>query len=128
MKSKIVDSNIFLRFLLRDVEHQYIKAKEFFNQIEKGMFVGEVSILVIDEVIWALGKYYHVERKRFVPEVKKILSLRNIKIIESKKDLIFSILDRLSNSKIDFTDFYLSKIAGDKEILSFDKDFLKLYK
>lgn len=126
MKKVILDSNIFIRFLIKDIPVQFSTTQELFIKIESNKLVAYVSILVINEVIWILENYYELDRKIYLPQLIKILALKNIRIIETKKSLIFQILEEMQNTKIDFTDYYLSGMSDKREIISFDKDFKKM--
>ena len=53
-----VDTNVFLRFFVRDVESFYQKAKELFEKAEKGTVKLETNDLVIAEIVWVLESYY----------------------------------------------------------------------
>lgn len=126
-KEVILDSNIFIRFLVGDIKDQSEKAQVIFNNIEQGRVKGHVSILVVNEVIWILENFYELKRAIYLPQLVKLLSLRNIKIMEAKKKILLMILEKMQVSSIDFTDIYLSYIKENKEILSFDRDFQKIY-
>lgn len=126
MKELIIDTNVFIRFLIKDLPDQFKKAQEVFERIEKGEIKGLVSVLVINETVWVLENYYELKRKIYIPQLLKLLLIRQIKIIEIKKDLIIRILQKMEKQKFDFTDFYLAQIAKDKKIFSFDKDFQKI--
>jgi len=128
MNKKVIDTNIFLRYLIQDNPQQHQKAKNYLDDIEQGKLTGLVSILVVDELIWALERYYRIKRPEFMPQILKIFNLKHINFLETKKDLILNCLEKIKDNKIDFTDVYLSQIATQKNILSFDKDFVKLYK
>lgn len=126
MNEIILDSNIFLRYFLQDIPLQSVKTKEIFDQIEKGAKKGLVSILVINEIVWILEKYYNLKRNAYIPKILKLFYLEHIKIIEVKKDLIVRVLEKMKKQKYDFTDIYLSQVGQGKEIISFDKDFTKI--
>lgn len=126
MKQAVFDSNIFIRLLTRDLESQYQKAREMFVEVEDNKIEAMVSILVINEIIWILDNYYLQKRNQYIPELLKILSLKNIKIIEIDKNLLFKILEIIKSTKIDFTDIYLFNTSQGRDIFSFDKDFEKL--
>ena len=128
MKSLVIDSNVLLRFILRDIEDQYEVARKVFEEIEGEKMIGRISILVIGELIWILERFYDQDRKVFIPKIISLLSLKNIRIIEAKKELVMDALAIFSSRKVDFTDVYLSKIVTKKEIFSFDRDFKKLYR
>ncbi|MEK7526131.1 MAG: PIN domain-containing protein [Patescibacteria group bacterium] len=88
--------------------------------------VARISILVIDETLWALGKFYGIEEAVFIPELLKILSLRNIRVIEINKSVVIRILEKMLSEKIDFTDLYLLNVSEGNKIVTFDKKLLKL--
>lgn len=128
MDKKIIDTNIFLRHFLQDIEDQSRVATSFIGEIENEKVTGLVSILVINELIWILEKYYQVKRNVYIPKIVKLFYLDSLKILEVKKDLIIKVLERMQKQKFDFTDIYLSQIAKKEQIFSFDQDFEKLYK
>ena len=126
MNEVLLDSNVLLRHFLQDIPTQAQEATELIEAIENGNKVGYISILVINEVIWILKRFYKIERKDYIPQLLKILQINNIKVIEIKKDSLNQILERMKKREIDFTDIYLSAIAENRKIVSFDKDFGKL--
>ena len=126
MKNLILDTNIFARLIVKNVSSQLEISRQLFKEIEKGKIKGWVSILVIDELIWVLENYYRIERNLYLPQILNLLALKNISIIEVKKTIIIKILREMESTSMDFTDLYLVGIAGDKKIISFDKDLKKL--
>lgn len=126
MNELLLDSNIFLRHFLQDIRSQSLDATTVISEVEKGEKVGFISILVINEVIWILKRFYKIDRRHYLPELIKILHINNIKIIEVKKEVLLRILEKMKPREIDFTDVYLSEIAGNRKVVSFDKDFKKL--
>lgn len=128
MESIIIDTNIIVRFFVKDSENQFKQAKEFIEKIEKGKIKGLISILVINEIIWILENYYNLKRDKYLPELLKLLALKNIKIIEVKKSVLVKTLEQMQEFKIDFTDIYLFNISNTRKIFTFDKDFEKFSK
>lgn len=127
MKSELLlDSNVFIRLLVRDIESQLKEAKKVFEGIEQGKNNGYVSLLVLNEVIWILDNYYNLPRSMYIPELLKIIALKCIKMLEVDKNVVIEVFDRMQSSKIDFTDIYLFKVAAGRKIVSFDRDFEKL--
>lgn len=122
----VLDTNIFLRFLIKDNKPQFEKAKAIFTGIEKGEISGRVSILVVNEIIWVLENFYGLKRAIYIPQLLSLFALKNIKVIEVKKSLIVRILQKMMEVRYDFTDLYLSEMAPKENILSFDKDFAKI--
>lgn len=128
MTTIIIDTNVFVRLLTQDIPSQFEKAKKFFETIEKSQQKGIVSILVVNETIWILRRYYGLKRKTFIPQILQLLALKNLSITEVKKDIIIKALEMMFKRNIDFTDAYLLCIKGDKEIFSFDEDLRKIAK
>jgi len=125
MKQVIIDTNIFIRFYLKDIADQAEKAKELLASIEKKEKVGLISVLVINELIWILEHYYKIPRSKYIPKLLQILAYKQIKIIEITKQRIVNILNSMIKQPIDFTDLYLLSIANSYKIFSFDKDLKK---
>ena len=128
MKEVLLDSNIFIRFLIQDVPSHFEQAKEVFEGIEAGKVKGFISLLVINEVIWILENFYELKRDIYIPKLLTLLSLRNMKIMEAKKDVILTILQEMPKHNFDFTDVYLFEVKEKRSIVSFDKDFQRIMK
>lgn len=128
MKICFFDTNILVRYFLRDVEEQYLKIVKVLKSIENGKSLGKLSVLVIAEAVWVLGSVYKLDRNIFIPQILDLVALKNIKIVEQDKNLVIRVLEKFEKVKFDFIDVYLSEIANQKELLTFDKDFQKLYK
>lgn len=123
MREVLIDTNLILRFLLADIPSQTQKSQRLFEAIEKGQKKGFLSILVINELIWILENFYKQKRENYLPEILKLLSLRKIKILEAKKQLLVEVLEAMKKSNLDFTDLYLTAIKKEKdyELKTFDK-------
>ena len=125
INSVIFDTNVILRYLVKDSPTQLVQAQKYIEKIEQGKLKGLISILVVNEAAWVLEKYYDLEKEEYIPLLLKLLALKNFKITEVKKDVIIKALELMLKRNIDFTDAYLLCIKGDKEIFSFDEDLNK---
>lgn len=126
MRKVVIDTNIIVRYFVKDNLRQLQEAQNLIKDIEQSKACGLISLLVVHETVWILENYYDLKRDEFIPVIKQLLALKNIKIIEVKKEIIQNVLTKMQLSKIDFTDIYLAEIAKDRKIFSFDKDFEKL--
>ncbi len=126
MKKFYIDTNIIIRFLIKDVASQFEEARSFFQKIEKGKIKGVISVLVINETIWVLENYYELKRHVYIPQLLQLLALKNIAIKEIKKKVVIEVLEEMMKFTIDFTDLYLVRTKDEGEIMSFDKDMKKL--
>lgn len=80
-----VDTNFFLRFLIRDENHQYWQAKEFFLQAEERGEVLLTDLVVIFEIYWVLKSFYKKKRKTIVKILVDLISLDFIYFPEKEK-------------------------------------------
>lgn len=126
MKKVIIDANVIVRYFVKDNLSQLQQAQNLVKDIEQNKVCGLISLLVVHETVWILENYYDLKRNEFIPRVLGLLGLRNLKIIEVKKEVVLNVLAKMQSRKIDFTDIYLAEIAKDRKILSFDKDFKRL--
>ena len=130
MKNEVLvfDTNVLLRYFLKDIESRYLKVAKIIKGIENKKTLGKLSALVVAETIWVFESVYKLDREVVIRELLKVIALKNIEIIEINKATLIEILGVMIYKRFDFVDVYLSKIASKNEIFSFDKDFQKLYK
>lgn len=83
-----------------------------FEKIEKEEIQGMISILVINEILWVFENYYELKREVYIPKLLNLLALKNIKIIEIRKNLLVKILKEGLIKKIYFTDLYLLQLKN----------------
>ncbi len=130
MKTNIylLDTNYFLRLLIGDIPSQFRQAKKIFAAIENEKARGEVSILVINELLWILEHFYQQKRAKFLPLLLKLLALKNLKVIEVKKADLVWVLQQMQKRKLDFTDWYLVKqqVKHHWRLATFDKKLHRL--
>jgi len=125
-----VDTNYFLRFLLRDVKKQHQEAKRLFLKGAEGKIKLFTSLVVIFEIYWVLLSFYQKKKDRVIEIFEKIFDLEFVEI-ENKK-LLEKALMTYKKTNLDFEDCYnlaLAKEKGIKEFKTFDerlrKQFLK---
>lgn len=121
-----VDTNVFLRFFVRDVESFYQKARELFERAENGLVKLETNDLVIAEIIWVLESYYAFTRKEVNDVIITILESKGIKVDNHTK--VEEAIALYISEKIDFIDAYnivYTKAKDYKKIATFDKKHFK---
>lgn len=99
-----VDTNVFLRFFVRDVESFYHKAKDLFEKAESGQVKLETSDMVIAEIVWVLESYYDFSRLEIKEVVETILETKNLKVTNHSR--VKETIDFYSSGKMDFIDAY----------------------
>lgn len=99
-----VDTNVFLRFFVRDVESFYQKAKELFEKAENGEEKLETSDLVIAEIVWVLESYYNFSRSEITEVIDTILETKNIRVANHAR--IKEAIVLYASDRMDFIDAY----------------------
>lgn len=116
-----VDTNVFLRFFVRDVESFYRKAKELFEKAERGDAKLVTSDMVIAEIVWVLESYYDFSKSEIKEVVDTILETKNIKI--SNHARVKEAINNYALGKFDFIDAYniaYIKAKNFKKVATFD--------
>lgn len=121
MVSKFVDTNIFIEILMR----KGVKSDRALKLLESDDPLWTTT-LAFAEVEWVLGDWFELPKEDVIGHLKRILSYKNLEIIEKKHLIDATILYQTKN--IDWTDcFNLTMVKEEKqsEIYSFDKHFDK---
>ncbi|OGM32938.1 hypothetical protein A2803_05080 [Candidatus Woesebacteria bacterium RIFCSPHIGHO2_01_FULL_44_21] len=121
MKEYIVDTNILLRFLLRDVEDQYQKASILFKKASEREVRLLIPQIVIFEVEFALKKFYNFEKGNVIDKLESIVSANYLKV-EAKEIFLRSLaIYRVRN--ISFVDSFLKAYSEAQKagLMSFDR-------
>lgn len=127
MDKLYLDTNIILDFIIRKQGSNFVKAQKIFQKIEFGKIKVFLSILVIDELIWTIERFYKISRADHLQQLIDLFSLKGITVFEIKKKDLFAIFKILSQKSVSFVDAYLFFLSQDKgKVISFDKDFIKL--
>jgi len=128
MKKYYVDSNFFLRFILKDNLNQWIVANGYFKEakLEKVKLVFLTETII--EIEYVLRKVYKLSRKIILKYLLTLLSINNFEIID--KELLKDALLYYGEKNIDFVDIiiFLKARSQNAEVLTFDKDFDKISK
>lgn len=121
-----VDTNVFLRFFVADVEELYKKAKELFEKAERGEIRLVTSEMVIAEIVWVLESYYGFITGEIKEVVETLLCVRGLRVFNSK--IIREAINIYTDSNVDYIDAYnavLMRKKGYKKVATFDKRHFK---
>jgi len=121
-----VDTNVFLRFFIRDVESFYHKAKDLFEKAESEQVKLETSDMVIAEIVWVLESYYDFSRSEVKEVIETILETKNLKVANHSR--VKEAIDLYSSGKMDFIDAYniaYIKAKDFKKVATFDVKHFK---
>lgn len=123
-----IDSNIFLRTIVKESESQYLACRLVFEAIKKNKIKAVTCNLVLAEVVWVLQSYYHKTREQITEVVRAIINLRGLEII--RKQEYRATLDLYEKFTVKYIDAAIASIGevqdGSWPVISYDKDFDKL--
>jgi predicted nucleic acid-binding protein len=126
MAVRFVDTNIFLRYFIRDDATKAARCFEFFQRVKAGDEQATTSESVIAEVVYVLSsaKMYNVPRDRISALLLPMITLRGMRLAHATTYV--RALDVYAREQIDFEDA-LSVAHIEREglpaIVSYDKDF-----
>lgn len=127
-KKYFIDTNIFLRVLVKEDEKSFIDCVNFLEKIKNGKAKGYTSSLVLAEINWVLMSFYKFPKDRVIEALEGVMALKGLKIID-KGDITLAVKLYRQN-KIKFIDAMIASldIVANKSvtIVSYDKDFEKL--
>ena len=121
-----VDTNYFIRFLLKDIKSQYLISRKLF---ERGLG-GEVklfsSVVVFFEIYWVFSSFYKKNKNDVIETLKKVLNLSFIRF--ENREVLEESLDMYKETSLELEDCYnivLSKVEKCKKFATFDKKIKK---
>lgn len=120
---KLVDTNVIIRFLLKDHAIQSPAAKKLLENLEENLLLTDVAVA---ETIWLLTSYYKLSKEEAVEKIYPILNLPNI---DCNKPVLIRALYFYRNFNIDYIDAYLAAYSEEENlegIYSFDKGLDKI--
>src|SRR3972149_4154847 len=122
-----VDTNIFLRVIVKESESTFNDCLSFLKLAEGGEVRCRTSHLVLAEVVWMLSSYYRLPKQKSVASLQGIEGL-GIKIID---DFHFgTALRTYRDSSVKYIDALIASIEQiqrkEWSIVSYDRDFDKI--
>lgn len=126
--SYFLDTNIFLRAIVKDEKRQANECLRLLEKISRNELVVYTSNIILAELNWTLLGFYHYSKLDVVEILEGLTTAKSIKIrdfyIASKA------VELYQNHNIKFIDCLIAshpKIASGKvAVVSYDKDFDKL--
>ena len=123
-----VDTNYFLRFLLKDDEQQYLIVRKLFIESARRKIKLVTSLVVFFEVVWVLKSSYGKDKKSMVETLFNMLKLdfeipEKYQIIES-----LSLFQKTNLSLEDCYNLVFAKNINSSEFKTFDSKLDKVAK
>lgn len=77
-----VDTNFFLRFLLKDQNAQHQQAKSLFHDAARGKIRLFTSLIVFFEIYWVLSSFYEKQKKELIEKLESVLAMSFVQFQE----------------------------------------------
>lgn len=117
-----VDTNYFLRLLLKDVAKQHQEAKKLFQKGALGEIKLFTSTIVFFEIYWVLSSFYKQKKAKIIETLTDILKMSFIFL--EKKELLQKALKIFAKTNLTLEDSYnlvYAKEIGAEDFKTFDK-------
>lgn len=126
---KVIDTNIFLRYLMHDDENKYRQTQELFERVTNGREEVMTTAVVVHELCYVLTasgmNFYNLPHKAVRDRVYPLLDLESVRLKD--KAVCLTALDIFSESeKLDYADALAIAYvrAGEAEgVYSYDAQF-----
>lgn len=121
------DTNIVLRYLLRDDAVQYAKTAAFFENVRVGKEKAVIMESVLVECVYILMKFYKVPKRETANVLTMLMQYKGIANIDRKT--LVEALRIFAEQNLDIVDCILLARAkqGKGRLFSFDKALNKLH-
>lgn len=119
---KALDTNVLVRFLVKDDERQAKTVYRIFKQAESDKEVFFVPLLVVLETVWVLESVYKIKRHEILDSINELILMPILEF--EKPSAILKFVSSARGTKIDLSDLLIAhsaKFAGCECVITFDK-------
>lgn len=126
MISYLADTNIFIRFFVKDNLEQYNEVEKYFLLAQERKIKISVLSEVILEIEYVLKKVYKIPKDEIVKNLQSLVKMTYLSI-DKHDSLSFALKYYLKNN-VDLVDalIYVEAEKRKMKVFSFDKDFKKI--
>ena len=120
---KALDTNVLVRFLVRDDKQQSKAVYRKFKETEAEREVLFIPALVVLETIWVLESVYEVTRQEILDSIEQLLLMPILEF--EAQSAIRSFVTSARENKTDLSDLliaYSARFAGCECVITFDKE------
>ena len=119
---KALDTNVLVRFLVRDDERQAETIYRVFKQAESDKTIFFIPLLVVLETVWVLESVYKIPRQETLDAIDELILMPILEF--EKQSAILNFLASTRETKMDLSDLLIAhsaKFSGSECVLTFDK-------
>lgn len=124
-KRYLIDTNIFLRTLVREDERSNAACRSFLQAVRSRRVAAYTSPLVIAEIAWTLKSFYKLPKDELLQALESVLVLRGLRVEAHEQVGKAVALYRSYNVK--FVDALLASAprvcSGSVVVVSYDREF-----
>jgi predicted nucleic-acid-binding protein len=124
----LIDTNIFLRVLIKEDEMSFQSSLKLLEAIKHGQGNAVIPGIVLTEINWTLRSYYKFPKPQVVAAIQGILNLRGLMIVDNYNHQLA--LDLYQRHAVKYVDACIASLPAVQErqatIISFDHDFDKI--
>lgn len=122
-----IDTNIFLRVIVRENEKVYSACYEFLRSAERGEVLTYTSHIVLAEVVWTLDSYYRLPKTKINKSLQGIDSMKLDFTNKFDTAIAHELFRKYSVKYNDALIVSIPEVYTKKwTVVSYDKDFDKL--
>jgi len=111
-KSAWLDTNVILRFLLKEDPQLFQAVEPLFLQAEQGDLEIYIHPIIIAEIIWTLESYYEYSKEKIAEVMIQLVEAKGV--VAPDKEIIVGALQDYKEKNVDFIDSYLVQYANKK--------------
>jgi predicted nucleic-acid-binding protein len=119
---KALDTNVLVRFLVKDDEKQAQITYQVFTQAEYKQEVLFVSLLVVLETIWVLQSVYEISDQDIISAFSELMQMPVLKF--ESQQVMQDLVSTARTDSFDLSDLLIAhsaKNSGCRNVLTFDK-------
>ncbi len=125
MVAIFLDTNLFIRFLVKNNGQQHKECVKLVEKISSGNFHPYTSNIVIAEILHVLIRIYKQPKKIVLKKIDKLLTMRNLTVIEKTNTLLA--LNFFHRYNLKYGDCLIAtQVPAGVTLVTYDRDFQKI--
>ncbi len=109
-----LDTNVILRYLIKDNEKMFQAVRRLFLKAEKGELFLYIHSITIAELVWTLESFYEYKKEEIVNVLTRFINAEGIEV--SDKETVQNALILYLDANVDYIDAYLASHAASSDV------------
>ncbi len=109
-----LDTNVILRYLIKDDEKMFQSVRSLFLKAEKGALILYIHSITIAELVWTLESFYGYNKEEIVNVLTRLINAEGIEV--SDKETVQNALILYLDANVDYIDAYLASHAASSDV------------